>query len=292
MIVGNRKQVLWHILFVLPGLALFVYLVVVPMVESVVQSLYSWNGIAISPMRFVGVKNFTVIFKDARFWRSFINVGWFMLGGFLILMPLAFFLALIINKKHPLRKFFKTTYFLPVVLPMAAVGIMWIYLLFPDTGVVPVLLKAVGIKAPNFLGDPKWAIKSIVLVNEWIFAGLNMLIFSAGIVAIPADLYESADIDGANGFQKMVGITIPMMLESFKTFSILCVTGCIKHFNLVFIMTGGGPSHASEMPTTLLYNEAFRYSNYGVGNAIGVVLLLSGVLLSLLTNKLFTVENK
>jgi len=288
MVVGNKKQLGWNIAFIIPGIVLFCFFVLYPMIESVVQSFYSWNGIAISPMEFVGIKNYKIVFKDYHFWNSLINVLWFMAGGFIVLMPLAFILALIINKKYKLRRFFKTTYFIPVVLPITAVGLMWVYMLFPDSGVVPVILNWFGIKSPNFLGNPNWAIKSVVLVNEWIYAGLNMLIFSAGIVSIPDELYESAQIDGANAWQQLIHITLPMMRESFKIFSILCITGCIKHFALVYVMTGGGPSHASEMPTTLLYNEAFQYKNFGVGNAIGVFLLIAGVTLSLLTNKLFS----
>ena len=165
---------------------------------------------------------------------------------------------------------------------------MWVYLLFPAVGLVPVVMEWLHLPEINFLGDPDWAIISVVLVNEWTYAGFNMLIFSAGIVAIPEELFESGKIDGASGWQQTRFITLPMMKEYFKVFSILCITGCIKHFNLVFIMTGGGPNRASEMPATMLYNEAFVYKNFGVGNAIGVFLLVAGVTLSLLTNKIFS----
>jgi len=214
-----------------------------------------------------------------------------MAGGFLILMPISFLLAIVINKKYKLKRFFKTTFFLPVVLPLTAVGLMWVYLLFPDVGLVPTIMSWFHLPAVNFLGDPDWATISVVLVNEWTYAGLNMLIFSAGIVSIPEELFESAKIDGASGWQQTLFITFPMIREYFKIFAILCITGCIKHFNLVFIMTGGGPNRASEMPATLLYNEAFVYKNFGVGNAIGVFLLVAGVTLSLLTNKLFSGED-
>ena len=165
-------------------------------------------------------------------------------------------------------------------------------MLFPDTGVIPIFLKFFHIQAPNFLGDPKWTTKSVVLVNEWIYTGLNMLIFLAGLVSIPESLYESAKIDGANSWQQTRFITLPLMTEYFKVFSILCVTGCVMEFSLVFVMTGGGPSRASETPATLLYNEAFKYRNFGVGNAIGVFLIFAGISLSLITNKLLSRKEK
>lgn len=288
MIVGRKKEKTWDLIFIIPGLVLFVFFIILPLCQSIFQSFYSWNGIAISKMKYVGLKNYSLVFSDRNFWHSLTNVLWFMAGGFIVLMPISFLLAIIINKKFKLKKFFKTTYFMPVVLPLTAVGLMWIYLLFPDVGLVPIVLKWLHLPQVNFLGDPDWAIISVVLVNEWTYAGLNMLIFSAGIVAIPEELFESAKIDGASGWQQTKYITFPMIKEYFKIFSILCITGCIKHFNLVFIMTGGGPNRASEMPATMLYNEAFVYKNFGVGNAIGVFLLVAGVTLSLLTNKLFS----
>lgn len=292
MVVGNKRQKGWYLVFLAPGVILFSFLVIIPILESIIQSFYTWNGIAISPMKFIGLDNYRMLFQDLNFWNSLKNVGWFLIGGFVVLMPLSFLLAVIINKGFRLTRFFKTTYFLPVVLPTAAVGLMWVYMLFPESGVVPLVLSFFGIDSPNFLGDPSWTIKSIVLVNEWIYAGLNMLIFSAGLVSIPENLYESARIDGANSWEQTRYITLPLMVEYFKVFSILCITGCIMEFNLVFVMTGGGPSHASETPATLLYNEAFKYRNFGIGNAIGVFLLVSGVTLSLLTNKILSRKEK
>lgn len=288
MVVGSKKQNGWDLAFIIPGLFLFVVFLIIPLSQSIYQSFFSWNGIAISKMKFVGFKNFQMVFTNKHFWHSLVNVLWFMAGGFIVLMPVSFLLAIIINKKYKLKRFFKTTFFMPVVLPLTAVGLMWVYLLFPEIGLVPILMEWLHLPEINFLGDPDWAIISVILVNEWTFAGLNMLIFSAGIVSIPEELFESAKIDGATGWQQTRYITFAMMKEYFKIFSILCITGCIKHFNLVFIMTGGGPNRASEMPATMLYNEAFVYKNFGVGNAIGVFLLIAGVTLSLLTNKLFS----
>jgi len=288
MIVGSSKQKWWDILFIIPGLFLFVIFIISPLCQSIYQSFFSWNGIAISKMKYVGIKNYQLVFSDPNFWHSLVNVLWFMAGGFIILMPISFLLAIIINKNYRMKRFYKTTYFMPVVLPLTAVGLMWVYLLFPEIGLVPIVMKWLHLPDVNFLGDPDWAIISVVLVNEWTYAGLNMLIFSAGLVAIPEELFESARIDGASGWQQTRYITFAMMKEYFKVFSILCITGCIKHFNLVFIMTGGGPNRASEMPATMLYNEAFVYKNFGVGNAIGVFLLIAGVTLSFLTNNLFS----
>jgi raffinose/stachyose/melibiose transport system permease protein len=169
---------------------------------------------------------------------------------------------------------------------------MWTFILYPNGGLLNSLLEMTGLSflISNWLGDPQLAMPSVVLVNEWIFAGLNMLIFAAGLVSIPEELYESATIDGTSPWQNIRYITLPLCKESFKIFSILCVTGCLRAFDLVFVMTGGGPSHATEVPATLLYNLAFKYRNFGPGNAIGVIILVLGLIASYILNKMLNQE--
>lgn len=243
-------------------------------------------------MVFVGLTNYAKTFSSPRFWISIINTGWFIVGGFLVLMPLSFFLALVITSKLRCIRFFKTAYFLPVVLPITAISLIWTYLLYPNGGLVNSLMEMMGLKGANWLGNPDIAIFIVVLVNEWVYAGLNMLIFAAGMMAIPEELYEAATIDGAGAFQRILFITIPNLSESFKIFSILCITGCLRSFDLIFVMTNGGPAHATEMPALLLYNEAFKYQNFGVGNAIGVFILVVGLGLSMVFNKFMATEGK
>ena len=274
--------------------AVFIYcaLLLSPILQAVFQSFYTWNGIKSVPFQFAGISNFIKIFSSGRFWGSVINSGWFMLIGFVVLMPLSFILANISVSIMRGAHFFKTAYFIPVVLPVTAVGLMWRYLLNPDGGLVNSLLLILGVtNPPRWLGDPKIAIQTVALVNEWIYAGFNMLIFAAGLVGIPADLFEAAKIDGASERQKLFWITLPLMKESFKIFSVLCVTGCLRTFDLVFVMTRGGPAHATEMPATLLYNEAFKYQNFGVGNAIAVFMLVVGISVSIILNKHLAAED-
>lgn len=179
------------------------------------------------------------------------------------------------------------------MLPVTAVGLIWVYMLQPDWGLVNSLLEKVGLSewAMNWLGTPTLNVVSVVLVNEWIFAGFNMLIFAAGLVSIPQDVYESAKIDGASKFKTLIYITLPLMKESFKVFSVLCICGCLKTFDLMFAMTGGRPNHTSEVPATLLYTEAFSSKNFGRGNAIGVVILVLGMVLSIGLNKAMKSED-
>lgn len=289
----RRLDIFLSLLFLLPALVLFGALLLNPILQAIYQSFFSWKGIAGVPLQWAGLGNYRLILKDSLFWRSMGNSLVFMAGGFIILMPLSFILALIISSNIRGKRFYKTAYFMPVMLPITAVGLMWVYILEPNWGLINTFLKWAGKDswALNWLGIPGLNVVMVVLVNEWIYAGLNMLIFTAGLIAIDGSLYEAAEIDGASKWQRMWKITIPLTRESFKIFSVMCITGCLKTFDLVYAMTKGGPNHSSETPASFLYAQAFSYRNFGVGNAVGAIILALGFLLSLAVNKLIMRED-
>jgi raffinose/stachyose/melibiose transport system permease protein len=283
----------FSLLFLLPALVLFGVLLLNPIVQAVYQSFFSWKGIAGVPLNWVGLDNYRTILKDSLFWRSMGDSLIFMAGGFLVLMPLSFVLALIITSGLRGTRFYKTAFFMPVMLPITAVGLMWVYILEPNWGLLNTMLRWMGKSswALNWLSIPTLNVVVVVLVNEWIYAGLNMLIFAAGLIAIDGSLYEAAEIDGASKWQRLLKITLPLTKESFKIFSVMCVTGCLKTFDLIYAMTKGGPNHSSETPVSFLYAQAFSYRNFGVGNAVGTVILILGLILSLAINKMITQES-
>lgn len=289
----KRKDTFIIILFLAPALIIFFGLIIYPVLNTIYLSFFSWKGIFGSPLKFVGLNNFINVLKSPSFFKALLNSFYFMIGGFLILMPLSFILALLITSKLRGTKLMKTSFFMPIMLSGTAIALMWVYILNPTYGALNVMLKAVGLDflAKEWLSTPTLNIWSIVLVNEWTYAGYNMLIFAAGLIAIPNSIYESAELDGCTGIKKLIYISIPLSKESFKIFSILCITGCLKVFDLVWAMTKGGPNRTSEVPATLLYNEAFTFKSFGTSSAIGVILLLLGIILSfLLTKTLFKKE--
>lgn len=280
------------VLFLTPAVIMFVAFILYPVCNTIYLSFHSWKGIYGAPVNFVGISNYVQVFKNEDFWRSLLNSFFFMIGGFVILMPLSFGLALLITSKLRGTKIMKTAYFMPVMLSTTAVGLMWVYMLNPSYGVVNELLGMAGLNflQKDWLSTPILNIWCVILVNEWMYAGYNMLIFAAGLVSIPSDIYEAAELDGCTGWNKLRYISIPLSKESFKIFSVLCVTGCLKAFDLVWAMTKGGPNHTSELPASLLYNEAFTYKFFGKSSAIGVLLLILGIVLSLSVNKLLKRE--
>jgi len=273
-------------LMLLPGISLIAFVFFKPIIQTVYLSFFSWNGILQVPKKFIGWNNYIRLFNDKIFWISVRNVLIFLLQGIVIQGPVSFILALFISQKIKCIRYFKFTYFLPVVIPLTAIAIMWKFILNPNWGLINTLIRLVFPDFDvDFLGNPDIAMYSVVLVSAWVYVGLNMIIFSANLTAIPADIFESATIDGATGIKKIFYITLPLMMESIKIYIILMIVGSLKTFDLVFVMTRGGPNNATQVPAVFMYLQTFSYSKFGYGATIATFILVTGLIGSLIANK-------
>jgi raffinose/stachyose/melibiose transport system permease protein len=290
----KRKDVGISVLFLLPALALFFAFIIFPVFETFSLSFKNWKGIFGAPKIFVGWTNYIRVLTSKSFWNSMLNSLYFIIGGFVVLMPLSFVLALLITSNLKGTRVMKTAFFMPVMLSTTAVALMWVYILNPQFGVFNRFLSIIGLESitKDWLSTPVLNVWSVVLVNEWMYAGYNMLIFAASLVSIPKTLYQAAEIDGCSGIKKIWYISIPLCKDAFKIFSVLCITGCLKTFDLIWAMTQGGPSHSSETPATLLFNEAFTFHNFGKSSALGIILLILGVCLSIGVNNVFNINTR
>ncbi|MCL2034611.1 MAG: sugar ABC transporter permease [Oscillospiraceae bacterium] len=277
-------------IMVLPAVAMIIFMFFSPIAQSVYLSFFDWNGILRVPMRPVGLNNYRTMFHDAAFQTSVKNIGLFLLQGILLQGPVAFILALFISNRKRGMRYFKFTFFLPVVIPLTAIAIMWRFILNPNWGLInPIIRFFNPAFNADFLGNPQIAMYSVVTVSAWVYVGLNMIIFSAGMAAIPKELYESAEIDGATGLRQVRSITLPLMMESIKVYIILMVTGSLKTFDLVFVMTRGGPNESTMVPAVMMYLQTFSYSKFGYGATIATFILVTGLIGSLIANRyLFT----
>ena len=289
-----RKAYLKSMLFVLPGVAITVIFVIYPVINTFWLSLNDWNGVATAPVTWVGLDNYIKVFTSEKFWNSMLNALYFMIGGFVVLMPIAFGMALLVTSKIKFTKFFKASYLMPVMLGTTAVGLMWTLMLNSDFGIFAQFLRALGLEnlVINWLATPTVNIWCVVLVNEWMYAGYNMLIFAAGIVAIPEDVHDAALLDGCTGLKKIIYIIVPLCKNMFMVFSVLCVTGCLKAFDIVWAMTNGGPMDSSATPAVLLYTQGFQYKLMGRSSAIGIILLVLGLVLSVFLNNVIFKQDK
>lgn len=290
---AKKKDYVIGICFLLPAVALIVCFIIYPVLDAAFLSFHSWKGIFGQPKTWVGLDNYKGVLGSKIFWDSMLNSFWFIVGSFLVLMPLSFCLALLITSKLKFTRFMKTAYFMPVILGTTTVALMWTYILNPEWGAVAQILRAVGLEkyVIDWLATPTVNVWCVVLVNEWMYAGYNMLIFAAGLVAIPQELHEAALIDGCSSWQKIRYVTIPLCKNSFKIFSVLAVTGCLKVFDIVWAMTRGGPVNSSSTPAIMLYTQAFQYKLFGRSSAYSIILLTFGVILSLVMNRVFRQED-
>lgn len=285
--IKNNKTKFFIFLFVVPALVIYIIFQIIPLIGAVYFSFMEWNGISGSALKFVGLQNYIAAFKDADFLLSLKNMLKMVVFSVIFHTPIALLMATAINTKCRGSRLFKVLFFVPTVFPLTAVGLMW-YFVFMPTGSFNALLKAVGLTslAGPWLVNQATAMNTIVFVNIWAGVGYYMVILLAGLTTIPEDLYEAASIDGATKVQQFFKITIPMLKPTLAMCILLDIIGSVKVFDLVFAMTGGGPNGLTNLPTTLMYNEAFKYSHYGLGSAIGIVIMIICLVMTLVSNKL------
>lgn len=278
----KAKMILF--LFLLPAIVVYILFQILPIIGGIYFSFSEWDGIGGTVIKFVGLKNFAAAFSNKQFILSLKNMARMLIFSVALHTPFALLLACAINTKVKGFRLFKTIFFVPTVFPLTAIGLMW-YFVFMPTGVFNELLKSIGIieKAIPWLVNKDTAMNMVIFVNVWAGIGYYMVILIAGLTTIPMELYEAASIDGASDLQRFFMITVPLLKSTLVVCFILDVIGTVKVFDLVLVMTDGGPNGLTNLPTTLMYNEAFKYSHYGIGSAIGIIIMvicLAGTLIS------------
>lgn len=290
--IKNNKTRLILLLFILPALLIYTLFQIVPLVGALIFSFMEWNGIGGSALQPVGFKNYIDAFDNPNFILSLKNMFKMVLFSVLFHTPIALIMATIINSRCKGYRLFKALFFVPTVFPLTAVGLMW-YFVFMPTGVFNSFLSVIGLSdfTKAWLVNADTAMNTIVFVNIWAGAGYYMVILLAGLTTIPEELYEAAAIDGASTLQGFFNITVPMLKSTLSMCIVMDIIGSVKVFDLVFAMTGGGPNGLTNLPTTLMYNEAFKYSHYGLGSAIGIIIMVICLTGTLLSNKLMRSRN-
>ena len=262
-------------MFLLPAIVIYLTLLIIPLLAAIYFSFMDWNGISGSPLVFVGMDNYLSAFRDPAFRLALGNMLRMVVFSVLFHTPIALLLAVALNSRFRGFKIFKILFFVPTVFPLASIGLMW-YFVFMPTGSLNAMFKALGLleMVKPWLVSPDTAMNTIIFVNIWAGIGYFLVILLAVLTTIPDELYEAAAIDGAGSANKFFNITIPMLKPTLFMCILLDIIGSVKVFDLVFAMTGGGPNGLTNLPTTLMYNEAFKYNHYGTGSAIGIIILI------------------
>lgn len=287
--VKFKKDLRVITMFVLPALLIYLIFAVTPIVQSIYFAFFDWNGIFGVPLEFAGLDNFRSLFQMGEFYHTFSNAFIFAALNLIFQIPLGYFLAYLLADFCKGYQFFKTIFFSSVILPMTATALLFKFVFGPNNnGIINSVLVNLGISDGNigWLLQPSTALLSIIIANAWCGFGYHMTIGFAAISGIPEEIMEASEIDGVTGFRRIIKIVIPMIWEPLKTSVVLIITGSIKVFDIVFVMTEGGPNGLTQVPSTLLYNEAFKYSNYGTGSAVSVLIFVVSLLLAVLSMRI------
>jgi len=275
-------------IFVAPALGAIALFLFVPVAASLALSFTDFDLYAVASLgnlRFIGLGNYRALLEDPLFWRALRNTAYFAFVGGPLSVAVSLAAALAVNARAARwRPLFRTIFFLPVVTTLVAVAVVWRYLYHPRVGLFDQLLRAVGLPAVDWLGDPRWAMPALILLAIWKGFGFNMVIFVAGLQSIPERLYEAASLDGANAWQRLRFVTLPQLAPTAFFVAVMAMIGSLQLFAEPYVMTQGGPANATLSVVLLMFQEGFRFWNMGYAAAVAFVLfaiLLAGTALQL-----------
>jgi raffinose/stachyose/melibiose transport system permease protein len=270
---GRVRMALEVVLFVGPALTLFGVFVVWPVARAVQFSFYRWKGFG-PLVDFVGLKNYATVVGNEVFRDAFVHNITIAVLSVVVQLPLGLGIALLLNRRMRGQGLLRTIIFVPYVLSEVIAGVVWFQLLQPQYGVVDGLLGVVGIDGPDqgFLGTPDIALWTVLGVLTWKYLGLAVLLFLAGLQGVPDELTEAAQIDGASWWQTQRRITVPLLGPTIRTWVFLSMIGSIQLFDMVWILTRGGPANSTTTMATFLITEGTKRYNYGIATAASVIL--------------------
>jgi multiple sugar transport system permease protein len=270
---STLKQNLIAYSFILPNLLGFALFTLVPMAFSLALALMNWDGA--NEVTWAGLDNFKRLLSDTTFRISLFNTFYYVIGTVPPTMIASLGLAMLLNQRLSGRNFFRTSFFFPFVASLVAVAVVWNMLFHPAMGPVNQLLAALGVEnPPRWSASVDWAMPTVIMASIWRGMGYYMIIYLAALQGIPSYLYEAAEIDGANAWQKFRYVTLPMLTPATFFVSIMLTIYSFKIFDLILVMTDGGPGRATNVLVIHTYNVAFREFRFGYASAIAMVLFL------------------
>lgn len=266
---------MWAAAFLALPLAVYIAFVIFPLLSSFYYSLTDWNGFAID-YNFVGLKNFSKMFSDRLFANAIGNTVLWTIAAIFIPTVCGLVLALTLHERGVFANLYKSLFYLPISLALAVIGQIWIWIYQPDWGLINTTVRGVGFDglAQAWLAKPQFALFAVIIAWSWQQTALSMVIFLAGLTAIPQELIEAAHIDGASYRQRVWHVIVPLLAPASIVVIALAVINSLKSFDVLYVMTRGGPFHSSDNLAMFMYNESFQKYNMGYGSAIAVVLFL------------------
>ncbi len=264
------------IVFILPALLGTLIFIIIPVICSFGLSFTRWD--LLNPIEFAGLSNYIELFKSPLFYKIFGNTVVFALATSIFGVIIPLILAAILNNKIRGSEFYKTAYFLPFITPMVVIGIVWAWIFDPNIGLLNQVLQL----NINWLYDAKYAMQALIIVSVWKLIGYNMIIFLSSFASVDQSVFEAAKIDGANSFQTFKNVTIPMLSPTIFFVVIITAVSSFQVFDLIYLMTQGGPFDSTNVLVYSIYKDAFEYFNVGRASATAYVLFAVILVLTLL----------
>ena len=286
---NSTKTTLWVIAFLVPTIAIFMLMYATPMVTAIVSSFTKWNGF--EPMKFVGLKNYISIFSDEKFYAALVNtLKWAFCAAF-IHVPFGVLVALILARKPRGWKFVRATFMVPNIISQAALALLFMFVFKPDSGILNAIIQKMGFSdfSINWLYDPRTAFFSVTNIWLW-YAAVITLITMAELMSVNPQIYEAAKIDGANNLQIDLFINIPLIKRIIGTGVVIAVTSVFKMFDVIYMTTNGGPGTKTTNIAVMMVNSIVNTNRYGYANALGIILLILGMGVMIVSTKAFKMD--
>ncbi|MBE1442506.1 carbohydrate ABC transporter permease [Paenibacillus sp. OAS669] len=258
----------------LPAFVLYAFFVIIPVFWSAYYGFFDWKGIGAA--KFIGFDNYAEVIKDPIFWRSFKNNMLIVAASVFGQVPIALVLAIVLLKNTLFQRMIRASIFMPMVLSSVVVGIIWGYIYHPQIGILNFLLENLGLASwkKAWLSDPKISMYAIMVPIIWNYIGPYMIMFIAALQNISPEIDDASQIDGVGPVRKLFVITLPMIWDTIKVAVVLCISGSLKAFDLIYVMTGGGPAHSTELLASYMYNNTFNVFRYGYGSAVSTAIII------------------
>lgn len=269
---GNFHQTLTPLLFLSPNALIFIVFIIIPALQGLRMSVMSWS--ILETPRYIGLRNFEKLLRDRVFGITVQNTVVYSFFMVVFITVFALLLALLLHR-NTLRgeRVFRSVFYVPSLLSMITVGIAWRFIMGDEMGIINYILRAAGRQGIGWLSDPGLAMASVIFVSVWAQAGYYMVIMIAGLQAIPAELYEAAKIDGCSGRQTFFQITLPMLRSTLLVVVVLATISSFKAYELINVMTNGGPGYATKFIVQQVYQVAFTEDRMGYASAMSMVLM-------------------
>jgi multiple sugar transport system permease protein len=260
--------------FLAPFVVLYLLFIIGPALYGLLMSFFHSSLVRPGLSGFAGLSNYAEALSSSDFWSALWHTLWFTILTTPPLIVLGFVFALLADRVGRARWFFRLAFFAPYVMPSAVVALIWLWLYTPGLGLIEAGLNWIGITAPNWLGDPNWAMPSLALTTVWWTLGFNFVLYLAGLQEIPRELYEAASIDGSGPWQQIRYITIPLLARTTTLVAVLQVIASLKVFDQMYIMTQGGPNFATRSILQYVYDEGFTNFRVGYASAVSILFFL------------------